>query len=176
MNLQKASRAINYAIKHPKTGFGRWLYNEKKKMLNEPRDVDSDTSSEFKETLLLDNTVFAETDDEPEEKVGNEKMPKGEAVTVVLTQGEEIDIMLSKHKCKISTKGGVSFTDQVGRKYELKKGRNVVGRDTVSNVMMEPNLRDISRLHLVIENFGDNGDKLHLACIFYECDLLLYIL
>ena len=83
-------------------------------------------------------------------------MPKGEAVTIVLKQGEEIDILLSKHKCKISTKDGFSFTDQVGRKYELKKGRNVVGRDTVSNVMMEPTLRDISRLHLVIENFGDN--------------------
>lgn len=134
----------------------KYLYNEKKKLLKEPSDLDSAAASEFKETLLLDNTVFSETSEDVEKKVGNEKMPKGEAVTVVMTQGEEIDILLSKHKCKISTKGGVSFTDQAGRKYDLKKGRNVVGRDTVSNVMMEPTLRDISRLHLVIENFGDN--------------------
>jgi hypothetical protein len=134
----------------------KYLYNDKKKLLKEPSDIDSAASSEFKETLLLDNTVFSESSEDAEQKVGNEKMPKGEAVTVVLTPGEEIDILLSKHKCKISTKNGISFTDQVGRKYELKKGRNVVGRDTVSNVMMEPTLRDISRLHLVIENFGDN--------------------
>ena len=85
-----------------------------------------------------------------------ERMPKGEAITVILAPGEEIDVRLSKHTCKLSAKDGIQFTDQAGRTYALGKGRNIVGRDTVSNIIMEPKLRDISRLHLVIENFGDN--------------------
>jgi hypothetical protein len=87
-------------------------------------------------------------------------MPKGEAVTVVLTPNEEIDILLSKHKCKLAAQNGVQFIDQAGRVYKLNKGRNLIGRDSVSNVMIEPNLRDVSRLHLVIENFGDNSMQL----------------
>ena len=134
----------------------KYLYNEKKKMLNEPIEIDTPDSQEFKETLLLDNTVFEDTPEDAKKKIGNERMPKGEAITVKLKPNEEIEILLSKHKCTISAKDGIQFTDQVGRTYTLQKGRNVVGRDTVSNVMMEPTLRDISRLHLVIENFGDN--------------------
>ena len=140
----------------------KYLYNEKKKLLKEPSDIDSVTTSEFKETLLLDNTVFEETADEEKQKRETERMPKGEVINVTLAPNEEIDIILSKHKCKLTAKNGVGiqFTDQAGRTYTLQKGRNVVGRDTVSNIMMEPTLRDISRLHLVIENFGNNSLQL----------------
>jgi hypothetical protein len=138
----------------------KYLYNEKKKMLKEPSDIDALGTSEFKETLLLDNTVFEESADEQKQKKESERMPKGEAITVTLAPNEEMEIMLSKHKCKIIAKNGIQFTDQAGRTYTLQKGRNVVGRDTVSNIMMEPTLRDISRLHLVIENFGNNSLQL----------------
>ena len=138
----------------------KYLYNEKKKLLKEPSDIDAPTTSEFKETLLLDNTVFEETPDEQKQKLETERMPKGEVVTITLAPNEEIDVILSKHKCKIAAKNGIQFTDQAGRTYTLQKGRNVVGRDTVSNIMMEPTLRDISRLHLVIENFGNNSLQL----------------
>jgi len=138
----------------------KYLYNEKKKLLKEPSDIDAPTTLEFKETLLLDNTVFEETPDEEKQKRETERMPKGEVVTVTLAPNEEMEIILSKHKCKLSAKNGIQFTDQAGRTYSLQKGRNVVGRDTVSNIMMEPTLRDISRLHLVIENFGNNSLQL----------------
>lgn len=138
----------------------KYLYNEKKKLLKEPSDIDAPEGSEFRETLLLDNTVFEESPEETKQKKETERMPKGEAVTVTLAPNEEMDIILSKHKCKIAAKNGIQFTDQAGRTYTLQKGRNVVGRDTVSNIMMEPTLRDISRLHLVIENFGNNSLQL----------------
>jgi len=138
----------------------KYLYNEKKKLLREPSDIDAPETSEFKETLLLDNTVFEESADEQKQKKETERMPKGEAVTVTLEPDEEMEIILSKHRCKIAAKNGIQFTDQAGRTYTLQKGRNVVGRDTVSNIMMEPTLRDISRLHLVIENFGNNSLQL----------------
>jgi len=86
-----------------------------------------------------------------------ERMPKGEAITAILAPGEGIDVRLSKHACKLSARNdGIQFTDQAGRTYTTGKGRNIVGRDAVSNIIMEPTLQDISWLHLVIENFGDN--------------------
>ena len=137
----------------------KYLYNEKKQSYKVGAETNSGESSEFKETLLLDNTVFEPTKSDFKEK-SIERMPKGEAIPVVLTQNEEIDIHLSKHKCKLSAQNGIHFTDQAGRNYKLSKGRNLIGRDSVSNVMIEPSLRDVSRLHLVIEYFGDNSLQL----------------
>ena len=135
----------------------KYLYSEKKKMMHETNEVEK-VSPEFKDTIILDETLV---DDEPDSgKHEIERMPKGEAVTVTLRPNEEIDILLSKHKCKLAYKDQFQFTDQAGRTYELRKGRNVIGRDTASNIIMEPKLRDISRLHLVIEDFGDNTVQL----------------
>jgi len=132
----------------------KYLYSERKTLLKEPDDKEVD-STEFKDTLILENTLF---EPKPGDKEGQnvERMPKGEAVTITLAHGEVIDIILSKHKCKIAEKDGIQFTDQAGRTYVLGRGRNIIGRDTVSNVIIEPSLRDVSRLHLVIENYGDN--------------------
>ena len=135
----------------------KYLYSEKKKMMHEPNDAEA-VPPEFKDTIILDNTLVEDTPGDDEHEI--ERMPKGEAVTVTLRPNEEIDILLSKHKCKLAYKDQFQFTDQAGRTYNLKKGRNVVGRDTASNIIMEPKLRDISRLHLVIENFGDNTVQL----------------
>ena len=135
----------------------KYLYSEKKKMMHEPNEAVS-TSAEFKDTIILDNTLVEGTDESKDKEI--ERMPKGEAVTVSLKPNEEIDILLSKHKCKLAYKDKFEFTDQSGRTYKLHKGRNVIGRDSASNIIMEPRLRDISRLHLVIESYGDNTVQL----------------
>ena len=89
-------------------------------------------------------------------------MPKGEAVTITLSPDSAVEILLSRHPCKLlSTQDKVQFVDQAGRTFDLQRGRSVIGRDTVSTVMMDPSLRDISRLHLVIENF--DGSTLQLT-------------
>ena len=137
----------------------KYLYSEKKKLLKEP-DTEEVGSSTFKDTLILENTIF-----EPQagQQKGSEyeRMPKGEPVTITLSGNKEIDLVLSKHQCKlVCTNNKTEFVDQKGRTFEIHKGRNVVGRDTVSTIMMEPSLRDISRLHLVIEKFDDNTIQL----------------
>ena len=135
----------------------KYLYSEKKKMMQEPNESIS-ASEEFKDTIILDNTLVESSADEKGHEV--ERMPKGEVVTVTLKPNEEIDVLLSKHRCKLAYKDKIEFTDQTGRTFKLHKGRNVVGRDSASNIIMEPRLRDISRLHLVIEYFGDNTVQL----------------
>lgn len=135
----------------------KYLYTEKKALLNEPIGKDTVNSPEFKDTLILENTIFEPAPVNGEDK-GNaiERMPKGEAVTIALTPGEEVNVMLSKHHCTLSAKDGIQFTDQDGRTHPLIKGRNIIGRDSVSNIVIESSLRDVSRLHLVIENHGEN--------------------
>jgi hypothetical protein len=135
----------------------KYLYSEKKKMMQEPADAES-LATEFKDTIILDNTLVESVPEKAGREV--ERMPKGEVITVTLKPNEEIEILLSKHRCKLAYKDKFEFTDQAGRTYKLHKGRNVIGRDTASNIVMEPRLRDISRLHLVIENFGDNTAQL----------------
>src|SRR3972149_10210244 len=120
----------------------KYLYNEKKQTHKVGADTNTGDASEFKETLLLDNTVFEPSLDDIKEKT-IERMPKGEAIAVVLTANEVIDILLSKHKSKLSAQNGIQFTDQAGRGYKLNKGRNLIGRDSGSNVMIEPGFGDV---------------------------------
>lgn len=138
----------------------KYLYSEKKKLLKDNSTDESADGSVFKETLILDNTVFEPIADNNNKDTQFEKMPKGEAVTINLKSGNELDILLSKHKCKIIAGETLQFVDQMGRSFPLNKGRNVIGRDSVSTVMLDPALRDVSRLHLVIENFDNNSIQL----------------
>lgn len=140
----------------------KYLYSEKKKMLNEPvaKPGEENEQGEFRETLMLENTIFEPVSDDKKGPSNFDRMPKGEAVTVTLNPGAEMGILLSKHKCSVVAKDGIHFVDHTGKSFRLGKGRNIIGRDTVSTVILDPSLRDISRLHLVIENIDDSSLQL----------------
>ena len=81
-----------------------------------------------------------------------EKMTKGEYVTIHMQTGKHILILLSNNQCElVSDISGIKFIDDSGRSCDLKVGKNMIGRDSKSDIMMNANLRDISRTHLVIE-------------------------
>lgn len=132
----------------------KYLYSEKKRILNEPQDAPE--GAQFKDTVILDNTIFEPSSANVASSDNFERMPKGESVTITMGPAETIDVLLSRHTCKIVSGGGkIQFIDNAGRNYDLKKGRNVVGRDSVSTIMMDPVLRDISRIHIIVEKFDD---------------------
>ena len=139
----------------------KYLYSEKKKLTAEKQDDSGDQheGEPFKDTLIFENTLFDPNSNSPK---GSEfeRMPKGESVITTLKPKERISIMRSKHKCEIKTNGQIYFIDQAGRKHVLDLGRNVIGRDTSGTIVIDPGLRDVSRLHLVIENLGDNSLQL----------------
>jgi hypothetical protein len=137
----------------------KYLYSEKKKMLNEPvsKASEENEQGEFRETLMLENTIFEPVIDDQKGRSDFERMPKGEAITVTLAPDQEMVLLLSKHKCSLTAKDGIQFTEHTGKSYTLGKGRNIIGRDTVSTVILDPSLRDISRLHLVVENIDDSS-------------------
>lgn len=130
----------------------KYLYSEKKSHIKSAAASNgTESGSEFKDTLILENTVFEPISGEYQS--GDlEKMPKGENVTIRMKPGNKIVILLSKNQCKIvADDSGSKFIDDAGRSYDLKIGKNVIGRDSKSDIMMDPKLRDVSRMHLVIE-------------------------
>jgi len=140
----------------------KYLYSEKQKTSAEPVESanEKDVPNEFRDTLILENTILGPAEEEDSKNINFERMPKGEAVIITLVPNSEIEISLSKRKCKLVANDGIKFIDQAGKQYELVIGRNVIGRDTVSTINIDPSLRDVSRLHLVIENLGENSLQL----------------
>lgn len=140
----------------------KYLYSEKKRRSQSSGATnDSEAGSDFKDTVILENTVFEPVSGEYD-KGEMEKMPKGENVTIRMKPGKKVVVLLSKNRCKlIADESGCKFIDDAGRSYDLKIGKNVIGRDSKSDIMMDPNLRDISRMHLVVEL--DDSNTLYLT-------------
>lgn len=140
----------------------KYLYSEKQKNIAESsragEEGEETAADKLSGTLILESTLFEPLKEGKGDKF--ERMPKGEVVSLHIGDGKEIDIRLSKHRCKISNKNGLAFVDQNGRAHALDKGRNIIGRDTSSSVKIDPALRDISRLHLLVENIGDDNLQL----------------
>ncbi len=132
----------------------KYLYSEKTKGKKAGSEKAEEGGS-FKDTLMLENTVF-EPSSEGGQAIDIERMLKGENVTIMLKSGKDIDIYLSKHHCKIVPGKVNKFIDQDQRSYDLKVGRNTIGRDASNDIMIDPKLRDVSRTHLVIELDNDN--------------------
>ena len=133
----------------------KYLYSEKQKYANgKVEESEEQPQDKLSGTLILESTLFEPVKDGKDDEF--ERMPKGEVISLNIRPGKEIDIRLSKHKCRLSNKNGMAFIDQNGKSHPLSNGRNVIGRDTSSNVKIDSTLRDISRLHLLVENLGDN--------------------
>jgi hypothetical protein len=111
----------------------------------------------FRDTMLLN---FNEMSDMECYEASFSRLPKGETVEVDLEEDQAIDLLLAKHQCHILLRDRVLFVDQVGHDSELRVGRNVVGRDATSDVIIDANLRDVSRKHLIVESDGARQIKL----------------
>ena len=136
----------------------KYLYSEKKKFMDEPgqRENEAAENTKFKDTLILENTLFEPNLGADNKTREYERLPKGEVINLTVESNAQVEILLSKHACKLLAGETLKFMDQAGRQYELRKGRNIIGRDTISNIMIDPSLRDVSRLHLGIEKIDEH--------------------
>ena len=85
-----------------------------------------------------------------------ERLATSEEVKLTAALGKEIDLFLSKHRCTLIYKNPVFFCDQKKRRYHLSQGENLIGRDISCNIIMDSALRDVSRVHLII-NLDENN-------------------
>ncbi len=108
-------------------------------------------TARFRETMLLNLNGIAELELHDS---SFSRLPKGETIEVDLEEDNGIDLLIARHQCRILMKDRLLFVDQNGHDSELHVGRNVVGRDASSDIIMDANLRDVSRKHLIVESDG----------------------
>lgn len=83
------------------------------------------------------------------------RMPKGESVDIELEPDRPIAIQLAKHAFTlVAFADGIRLSGKGAETGVLRPGRNVIGRDAASDVVVDSELRDISRRHLIVETDG----------------------
>jgi len=85
------------------------------------------------------------------ENRGFERLPKGEPISLEIEEGQEVNMILSKHKCRIVMDRQPKFVGLSAEPILLEPGRTAIGRDTANDIVADNSCRDISRLHLVVE-------------------------
>ena len=114
-------------------------------------------TARFRETMLFNLNGIVDLE---RQEISFSRLPKGETVEVNLEEDRAIDLLLAKHQCRILLRDRLMFVDQNGHDSELRTGRNIVGRDATSDVIMDADLLDVSRKHLIVESDGMQQIKL----------------
>lgn len=109
------------------------------------------------ETGIFEYMAFAE---HAEGNDGFKRLPKGETLEVELDKDSTFRVRLARSACGIVNRGHLIFVDNNGLETSLREGENVIGRDAAADVVMDLNLRDISRKHLIVEAVGSNVFRL----------------
>ncbi|MEQ8660341.1 MAG: FHA domain-containing protein [Gammaproteobacteria bacterium] len=85
------------------------------------------------------------------------RLPKGEAVIVLPPRASDFEFRLSKHVFRFLNREPYAIIDHLGKEHALADSKNIVGRDAVCNVIVGGGLRDVSRMHLIIEPLDDGS-------------------
>jgi len=79
------------------------------------------------------------------------RLPLGEPIEIPLPAGRELKLMLAGHMFRVVGATPPILVDQHGVTYFLKEGKNMLGRHPQNDIVANPDFRDISRAHLLIE-------------------------
>ncbi len=127
--------------------------------VNGATDSVKEGEPQFRETVVFESQILDASGSNG--KAGQwQRLPKGEAVVLVLE--EDLPLRLSRHHFGIGRRDDkVFFLLPNGQEEPLRPGKNIIGRDSVCNVILDDSLRDISRLHLIIELL--EGEQIRLT-------------
>lgn len=85
-------------------------------------------------------------------------VPRGETICVRFIDGRELDIKLASHRYKLFPGKHFCLVDDVsGVTHLLRSGRNVIGRHSGNEVVIDPSYLAISRKHVIIEPVSENA-------------------
>ncbi|MEM7467388.1 MAG: FHA domain-containing protein [Pseudomonadota bacterium] len=105
-------------------------------------------SPDIRDTVIFDTVVAEQDKDQTKDFT---RLPKGESVHLKLHPKEIVPLRLSKHAFHIVHDDTLRLIDDQNEPHVLKRGKNVVGRDSVCNIVLDSVYRDVSRVHLIIE-------------------------
>ena len=85
-------------------------------------------------------------------------VPRGETICVRFIDGRELDIKLASHRYKLFPGKHFCLVDEAsGVTHLLRAGRNVIGRHSGNEVVIDPAYLAISRKHVIIEPVSENA-------------------
>jgi len=128
---------------------------DQKPRVQEPVSPLEDTKDSFKETSIFDSISL----DAPVDLTAASftRLPKGEVTMIRPPLGSDFEFKLSKHLFTFRHRTPIEVVDEHGTAHPITAGKNILGRDTVCNVVVGSGLRDVSRMHLIIEPIGDGS-------------------
>lgn len=98
------------------------------------------------------------SDDEGEGTDTLKPVPRGETICIRFSDGREVDLKLARHRYKLFPGKHFCLVDDAsGVTHLLRPGRNVVGRHSGNEVVIDPAYLAISRKHVIIEPISDNA-------------------
>jgi len=87
-----------------------------------------------------------------------EPVPRGETVCIRFVDGRELDVKLASHRYKLFPGKHFCLVDDTsGVTHLLRSGRNVVGRHSGNEVVIDSAYLAISRKHIIIEPISENA-------------------
>ena len=85
-------------------------------------------------------------------------VPRGETICIRFIDGRELDVKLASHRYKLFPGKHFCLVDDVsGVTHLLRSGRNVIGRHSGNEVVIDPAYLAISRKHVIIEPISENA-------------------
>lgn len=80
------------------------------------------------------------------------RLPRGAPVRFALEPGQTLDLMLASHALRIDRAAEqLALVDPAGRVLPLGRGRVRIGRDPENDLVLDGELQEVSRFHLVVE-------------------------
>ena len=133
-----------------------------KKRENRPNSSATSNTNEsnpadMRDTVIFDTVVAEQDKDQTRDFT---RLPKGESVHLMLHPREIVPLRLSKHAFHLVHDDKLQLVDDHEQTYELKRGKNVVGRDSVCNIVLDSVYRDVSRVHLMIEVSAEDNVRI----------------
>lgn len=123
------------------------------------RKAGSDTadpafSEVAKATAIFDVNQIPEAP--PQRSGAMTRLPRGQAVTIRLSEGEQLELLLARHRFKIARGPQECFViDDAGTRHRLQAGANTIGRQEGCEVPVNPGHGSVSRRHLIVEVDAD---------------------
>ena len=124
----------------------RSIYANKQVTAPDDDEPEQDGGPDLRDTLIFDLAALPQAYDSP----GFRRLPRGETVTVAVPPGRELQLVLSRHMFTLVSGARPRLADADGRAQPLDGGRNVVGRQLDADIVVDAQMRDVSREHLII--------------------------
>lgn len=137
------------------------LYQHRTAAVRQPGidTADPMSAAQARETAIFDLNQLPEAQ---QKAAAMRRLPRGETVSLRLAEGEQMELLLARHRFKLVRGTKEYFViDDAGASHRLKAGANTVGRQEGNEVPVDPAHGSVSRRHLIIEVTPDLG--IHLT-------------